>query len=55
MKFKLLSLWTKSYTMNTHMEPLEKHFHMVPFANEKLALQNQKWDFSHINFFSYTI
>ena len=23
---------------------------MVPFANKKLALQNQKWDFSQINF-----
>ena len=23
---------------------------MVQFANKKLALKNQKWDFSHINF-----
>ena len=55
MKFKLLSLWTKSYTMNTPMERLEKNFHMVPFANEKLALQNQKWDFSQINFSFHTL
>ena len=28
---------------------------MVQFANKKLALQNQKWDFSRINFSFHTL